>query len=196
MSMKNQTLCILTIIIFSFSGVTQSAFQLKFADSALTLIHQDVRYDPAYFKIDYPNGDVPSNIGVCTDVVIRGFRKVGIDLQKEVHEDMKTNFEIYPKKWGLNKPDPNIDHRRVLNLMTYFSRFHINLPVTINPHDYIPGDIVCWDLGSSITHIGIVVNKISPSLKRYLIVHNIGAGQELGDCLFQYQIIGHYRIKE
>jgi uncharacterized protein YijF (DUF1287 family) len=117
-------------------------------------------------------------------------------LQKEVHEDMLKHFELYPKQWGLKKTDTNIDHRRVLNLMKFFSRVGTVKPITLNTEDYIPGDIVCWNLSGGITHIGIVVNKKSADNKRYLIVHNIGNGQELSDCLFSFKIIGHYTFNK
>lgn len=172
----------------------QATFLEKLADSAYTLTFQKVTYDAAYFKIPYPNGDVPADKGVCTDVVIRAYRKVGIDLQKEVHEDMKANFSIYPKIWGLNKPDPNIDHRRVPNLMKFFSRKGQELAITENASDYKPGHIVCWNLGGATTHIGVVCNHQNRDKTRYLIVHNIGAGQVLEDCLFSFKIIGHYRF--
>ncbi len=174
----------------------QDSYYKKLADSAFVLTTQRVKYDPAYFQLTYPNGDVPADKGVCTDVVIRAYRKLGIDLQKEVHEDMKANFSLYPKKWGLTKPDKNIDHRRVPNLMTYFSRFGTVKSNSSDPVDYMPGDIVCWDLGRGLTHIGIVSNKRSQDGKRYLIVHNIGAGQVLEDCLFSFKIIGHYTYKK
>ena len=171
----------------------QSDFYNRLADSAMTLTKQHVIYDPSYFSLDYPNGDVPADRGVCTDVVIRAYRKLNIDLQKEVHEDMKSNFSKYPNKWGLTRTDKNIDHRRVPNLMTYFSRHGVVKAGTNNPKDYNPGDIVCWKLSSGLTHIGIVVNKKSQDGKRYLIVHNIGAGQVVEDCLFSFdKIIGHY----
>jgi len=173
--------------------LSQSKFYGSLADSALTLTKQYVRYDPTYFKLDYPNGDVPSDRGVCTDVVIRAYRKIGIDLQRLVHEDMKANFAKYPKKWGLKSTDRNIDHRRVSNLMTFFGRKGITLPITSNPSDFLPGDIVCWNLGGAVTHIGIVVNRKSADGVRYLIVHNIGSGQVMEDCLFNFTIIGHYR---
>lgn len=160
---------------------------------ALELTKQMVVYDPGYFSIAYPNGDIPEGKGVCTDVIIRTYRKVGIDLQKEVHEDMKTNFSSYPKIWGLKTTDKNIDHRRVPNLMTYFKRKGAELPISDKAKDYLPGDVVCWNLGGAVTHIGIVVDKISRDGKRNLIVHNIGGGQVLEDCLFTYKIIGHYR---
>jgi len=138
-------------------------------------------------------GMFPKGKGVCTDVVIRAYRKLGIDLQKEVHVDMKTNFSLYPKNWGLKKTDKNIDHRRVPNLMKFFDRKGTRFPKTLKALDYKPGDIVFWDLGNGITHIGIVVNIKSTDTKRYLIVHNIGAGQVLEDCLFKFKIIGHHR---
>jgi uncharacterized protein len=151
------------------------------------------RYDPAYARIDYPGGDVPLDRGVCSDVIVRAFRKVGVDLQKEVHEDMKRNFSAYPKRWGLAKPDTNIDHRRVPNLMTYFKRKDKSLPVTNNSKDYLPGDVVAWDLGGGILHIGIVTDRVSNSSGNHQIVHNIGAGARLEDVLFSWQVIGHYR---
>ena len=174
--------------------VAQSTFYKRLADSTLTLTKQKVTYDPSYFTISYPNGDVPADKGVCTDVIIRAYRKMGIDLQKEVHIDMQNNFAKYPKKWGLSTTDKNIDHRRVPNLMAFFERNGTVLKKSTNPKDYLPGDIVCWDLGDGITHIGIVVNK--KSNQRYLVVHNIGNGQVLEDCLFSFKIIGHYRYKK
>lgn len=174
----------------------QEDFYKKLSDATLTLTEQKVTYDPSYFSISYPNGDVPSDKGVCTDVVIRAYRKLGIDLQKEVHEDMKSNFGSYPKNWGLSKTDKNIDHRRVPNLMKFFSRFGTVKSISNKPEDYLPGDIVCWSLGGGLTHIGLVVDKKSSDQKRYLIVHNIGGGQVLADCLFDYTIIGHYRYQK
>lgn len=187
---------LILILLFAtncFSQEDRSQFDLS--KSALELTKEAVVYDPSYFSIDYPNGDVPSDRGVCTDVVIRAYRKVGIDLQKEVHEDMKANFSVYPKNWGLKRTDRNIDHRRVPNLMTFFKREGAEEPITDKPEDYLPGDVVCWNLGGAITHIGVVVNKRSADGDRYLIVHNIGGGQVLEDCLFRFKIIGHYRYK-
>jgi len=163
---------------------------------ALTLTQQTVTYDPSYFSIEYPNGDVPEDKGVCTDVIIRAYRKIGIDLQKRVHEDMVKNFDQYPKLWGLRSTDKNIDHRRVPNLMTFFKRHGAEKFITENGKDYVPGDIVCWNLGGATTHIGIVVHLKSDDGKRHLIVHNIGGGQTLEDCLFDYRIIGHYRYEQ
>jgi uncharacterized protein YijF (DUF1287 family) len=164
--------------------------------AAIERTGHEVRYDPTYFQIKYPGGDVPEGVGVCTDEVIRPYRAVGIDLQKEVHEDMARNFRLYPKKWGLSKPDTNIDHRRVPNLMVFFSRKGTSLPVTARAADYRPGDVVTWDLGGGLTHIGIVVNV--PSAEdpaRFQIVHNIGAGPKMEDVLFDWKITGHYRYE-
>lgn len=188
---------ILITLLFCFHlCVSQSVVhELSLSEAALELTDQKVTYDPSYFSIDYPNGDVPCDKGVCTDVIIRAYRKLGVDLQKEIHEDMKFNFNLYPKIWGLKTTDKNIDHRRVPNLMTYFKRKGTEKAITNNPSNYLPGDVVCWNLGGATTHIGIVVNKKSNDDKRNLIVHNIGTGQVLEDCLFSFKIIGHYRYK-
>ncbi|MEZ4722152.1 MAG: DUF1287 domain-containing protein [Flavobacteriales bacterium] len=178
------------------SVVGQTSFYNHLADSAHALTRQNVKYDPAYFQIDYPNGDVPADKGVCTDVVIRAYRKLGIDLQKEVHEDMKANFDKYPKNWGLTGPDKNIDHRRVPNLMTFFTQHGTVKEITQDPIDYQPGDIVCWNLGGGITHIGIVSSRKSNAGQRHTVIHNIGAGQVEEDMLFNYKIIGHYRFEK
>lgn len=182
-------------LIFTTTANAQPSFFNRLADSAFVLTKQKVVYDPTYFKISYPNGDVPAGKGVCTDVVIRAYRKLGIDLQKEVHLDMKNNFSVYPKNWGLKQPDKNIDHRRVPNLMTFFTRQGAKLKITQVAADYKPGDVVCWDLGGGITHIGIVSRKKSTDGKRNLIIHNIGGGQVQEDCLFNYKVIGHYRYR-
>jgi uncharacterized protein YijF (DUF1287 family) len=174
----------------------QVDFYVQLADSALTLTKQQVIYDPSYFNISYPNGDIPSGKGVCTDVVIRAYRKLGIDLQKEIHEDMTANFNEYPKNWRLSRTDKNIDHRRVPNLMTFFARHGEIKKISQIPADYEAGDIVCWDLGKGTVHIGIVSNKLSADEKRKLIIHNIGAGQVMEDCLFKFKIIGHYSYKK
>jgi hypothetical protein len=174
-------------------GQSNLPYGTKLSEAAIALTKIHVTYDPNYYRIEYPNGDLPPNRGVCTDVVIRAYRALGVDLQKEVHEDMNKNFELYPKNWGLLKPDRNIDHRRVPNLMVFFTRFGESLPISNNPSNFLPGDIVTWNLGGGLTHIGIVINQKSRDNKRYLIVHNIGNGQEISDCLFSYQITGHYR---
>ncbi|MAN29345.1 DUF1287 domain-containing protein [Mesonia oceanica] len=192
--MKNVILFLCLSIHILCSSQTEVQ-QKSLAEAALELTKQEVTYDPSYFSIDYPNGDVPVDKGVCTDVVIRAYRKTGIDLQQLVHEDMKAHFHQYPNHWGLTTTDKNIDHRRVPNLMTFFSRKGAEQAITQNPNDYLPGDVVAWSLGGGLTHIGIVVNKKSRDGKRNLIVHNIGNGQVLEDCLFTYKIIGHYRYR-
>ena len=166
----------------------------KLLESAMKQIEITKNYDPAYIVIPYPNGDVPPETGVCSDVVIRAFRAAGVDLQKEVHEDMSGNFSAYPKKWNLPKPDTNIDHRRVPNLQTFFERKGKSLPVTQNGEIYLPGDVVSWDLnGKGMTHIGIVSNILNENTKRYLIIHNIGAGTKAEDVLFDWKVTGHFR---
>jgi uncharacterized protein YijF (DUF1287 family) len=164
----------------------------RLSAAAVERTRHSVRYDSAYVKIPYPGGDVPAGTGVCTDVVIRSFRAVGIDLQKEVHEDMRDSFSRYPQTWGLNGPDSNIDHRRVPNLMTFFERRGAALPATRDESDYLPGDVVSWKLDNGRTHIGLVVNRKSLA-GCPMIVHNIGAGPKTEDCLFAWKIIGHYR---
>jgi uncharacterized protein len=165
----------------------------KVIDAAIEQTNITRGYDPAYVKLAYPNGDVPMQTGVCSDVVIRAFRKVNIDLQKEIHEDMVKSFAEYPNKWGLKRPDTNIDHRRVPNLMTYFKRQGKALAITTNAQDYLPGDIVAWDLGGGITHIGMMTNLLSDTAKTCQVVHNIGAGARVENVLFNWKIIGHYR---
>ncbi len=191
---KKYTLVFLTLFCAAYvTANAQAGFYENLADSAMTLTKQKVVYDPAYFSIAYPNGDVPGGRGVCSDVIIRAYRKMGIDLQKEVHEDMKKHFSVYPKKWGLKTTDKNIDHRRVPNLMTYFSRHGEIKEITAKAADYQPGDIVAWDLGNGVTHIGIVSAKKAAD-GTPLIIHNIGAGQVIENVLFSYhKIIGHYR---
>ena len=151
-----------------------------------------VTYDGSYRRIAYPGGDVPETIGVCTDVIVRAYRAIGIDLQVKIHEDMRGNFEEYPKIWGLNAPDPNIDHRRVPNLQTFFHRAGAELPVTGEVSDYLAGDLVAWMLPGNLPHIGIVIDAQS-SEGVPLVVHNIGRGPEIEDILFAYPITGHYR---
>ncbi|MCU7617691.1 DUF1287 domain-containing protein [Chryseobacterium sp. PBS4-4] len=184
---------IILFLLFVFTTNAQAQFAQKLSDAALSLTKDKVTYDPAYYSIKYPDGDVAANKGVCTDVIIRAYRKLGIDLQKEVHKDMKKNFSKYPKKFGLKKPDTNIDHRRVPNLMVFFAKFGKSKSIETNPALYFPGDIVTWLLPGNLTHIGIVVNKKSADGKRYLIVHNIGGGQVIEDCLFKFTITGHYQ---
>lgn len=162
-------------------------------DGALDQVGKTTGYDPSYQSLEYPNGDVPIETGVCSDVIVRAFRKAGIDLQKEVHEDMKNNFSAYPTKWGLSGPDANIDHRRVPNLMTYFARKGKSLTSVADSENFLPGDIVTWDLGYGTDHVGMVVNVWYKPSQRYLIVHNIGGGTRMEDVLFAWTITGHYR---
>lgn len=154
-----------------------------------------VHYDPAYRKLGYPGGDVEPERGVCTDVIVRSLRAArALDLQRRVHEDLAANWDAYPHpaRWGLSKPDPNIDHRRVPNLMTWFKRSGYSRTVTRAAVDYLPGDVVAWDLGRGILHIGIVSDLKSDGVP--LVIHNIGAGAREEDILFRYTIIGHYRM--
>jgi uncharacterized protein len=162
-------------------------------DGAVAQAGVTTGYDPAYVKLDYPGGDVAIETGVCSDVVVRAFRKATIDLQKEVHEDMQAARAAYPTKWNSAAIDSNIDHRRVLNLTTLFERKGKAVPITANKDDYLPGDIVAWDLGNDVDHIGIVTNHWAEPEKRFLIVHNIGAGARVEDVLFNWKITGHYR---
>ncbi len=173
-------------------------FAEKLSQSAISIIDPTLEYDPSYYGIPYPNGDVPAKKGVCTDVVIRSYRKLGIDLQQEVHEDMKANFSKYPnlKKWGMTKTDTNIDHRRVPNLEVFFSRKGEKLTVTQNPSDYKTGEIITWMINGKLPHIGIITHKLSEDKKRHLIVHNVGYGQVLEDCLFDYEIVGHFKYEK
>lgn len=191
--MKLNSIFSITVILtfgslHSFGQNTSNQLALK----AESLENPSIRYVSGYVSIAYPMGDVPPETGVCTDVVIRAFRLLDLDLQKEVHEDMKAHFSEYPKNWGLTSTDRNIDHRRVPNLMKFFERSGWQKSITNSALDYIPGDIVAWDLGGGITHIGIVTTK-KANAERYLIIHNIGKGQVLEDILFTYTIIGHYR---
>ena len=171
-----------------------SAETKRLLESAIEQTTVTKTYDPAYIVLPYPMGDVPAEKGVCTDVVIRAFRKAGVDLQQAVHEDMSGNFSAYPQKWSLKKPDTNIDHRRVPNLQTFFTRKGKSLAITGRANDYQPGDVVAWDLnGKGLTHIGLVSNFYNDSTKRYLIIHNIGGGAQAEDVIFDWKIIGHYR---
>jgi uncharacterized protein YijF (DUF1287 family) len=165
----------------------------QFIEGAVAQSKLTTGYDPSYVKLDYPNGDVASDTGVCSDVVVRAFRKVGIDLQKEVHEDMKVAWAAYPKRWGARGTDTNIDHRRVLNLTTYFDRQNKSVAISSNRDDYLPGDVVAWELSDGVEHIGVMTNLWSEPEKHCLVVHNIGAGARVEDVLLSWKIIGHYR---
>jgi hypothetical protein len=176
-------------------AVGRQDFLNRLSAAAIERTRHQVRYDPGYQPIAYPGGDVPADAGVCTDEVIRAYRALGIDLQKEVHEDMAAHFAAYPSKtiWRLEHPDANIDHRRVPNLMVFFKRKGQVLPITARAADYQPGDLVTWDLGRGLTHIGIVVDQKALLTGRFMVVHNIGPGPKMEDVLFDWRITGHYR---
>jgi uncharacterized protein len=201
------TRCMKSIVTIALMFVVNSALsaqieppRISVAGNLLASVREQARltrtYDPRYVRIAYPDGDVPMHTGVCSDVVIRAARTIGIDLQKAVHEDMTRDFSAYPQRWGLRQPDPNIDHRRVPNLMTYFSRHGQSLPPQTRPEYFLPGDFVAWDIGSGRTHIGIVSDEVAFMSPRKLVFHNIGRGVQHEDILFQWKIIGHYRIRD
>lgn len=191
----NRNLWILLCCCLFVNSALAEDFGSQLAAAAQEHTQQKVRYDGRYIRISYPGGDVPADIGVCTDVIIRVYRKFGIDLQELVHLDMRKHFELYPSKriWGLSRPDANIDHRRVPNLQTFFSRHGKQLPVSTEGSSYQAGDLVTWMLPGNLPHIGIVSDKRSEDGSRPLIVHNIGAGTVVEDMLFNFQITGHYR---
>lgn len=167
----------------------------KLIAAAESQIGVTLTYDPAYISLRFPNGDLPRNRGVCTDVVIRAYRDAfGFDLQQEVNRDMKAHFAAYPTIWGLSRPDRNIDHRRVPNLQAFFKRQGAALAVSGNPEDYQPGDIVSQILPGNLSHIAIVTHRRSPDGARPMVVHNIGAGTRLEDRLFEFEITGRYRF--
>ena len=184
---------------FSVPAWTQEGTPLTWAkglvDAAIERTHHCVQYDESYRVLPYPMGDVPDDRGVCTDVVIRAYRTLNIDLQQLVHEDMLDHFSAYPQHWGLHKPDANIDHRRVPNLQTFFTRHGTVLPVTSMGADYQAGDLVTWRLPHHLPHIGIVTGTLVPETDRPMIVHNIGEGPTLEDMLFRFPITGHYRYE-
>ena len=179
-------MCLLLSLVLTLPLLAQPAAS-RVVEVARAQVGKTRFYDSAYRSIPYPNGDVPIVTGVCTDIVIRAYRHAGVDLQVLVHEDMKRNFSAYPRTWGLRKPDPNIDHRRVPNLATFLRRNGAALPVTRRAADYKPGDIVTWRLSSGVPHIGIVANGER-------VIHNIGNGAQEEDMLFDYELTGHYRF--
>jgi uncharacterized protein len=187
---------ILAVIVVDAGGARAQhqspSFADRLVDAAIAQTGSSVTYDGSYRRIPYPGGDVPASIGVCTDVLIRAYRRVGIDLQSKVHEDMKRAFTTYPQRWGLSGPDPNIDHRRVPNLQTFFRRAGAELPVAHEAGAYRAGDVVTWMLPHNLPHIGLVTGQKSRS-GTPLVVHNIGRGPEVEDVLFAYPITGHYR---
>lgn len=185
----------LTAFVLGLQEVSAETIAVRLANAAIERTKHRVRYDGAYRAIAYPNGDVPADIGVCTDVIIRSYRSLGVDLQVLVHEDMRDNFDVYPSKriWGLNGTDRNIDHRRVPNLAVFFARHGESLLISDRGEDYQPGDIVTWSLPGNLPHIGIVTNKVATDTGNPLIAHNIGAGPQVEDMLFSHKITGHFR---
>ena len=165
------------------------------ANAAFERTRYSITYDGSYFPMAYPNGDVPGNIGVCTDVVIRAYRALGIDLQKELHEDLAANFDAYPsgRIWRLTRPDRNIDHRRVPNLRVFLSRKGESFSARRKAGNYRPGDLVTWRLSGNLPHIGVVSNQFAADGVTPLIVHNIGSGPVIENVLFRYELTGHYR---
>ncbi len=188
-------ICIGAGLLGAQETASQKEFLQRLVAAAIERTSHHVRYDSSYVRIPYPDGDVPADTGVCTDEIIRSYRAVGVDLQKEVHEDIEHNWSAYPhdSRWRQAHPDSNIDDRRVPNLAVFFSRKGESLPITYGADDYFPGDLVTWDLGGGVPHIGIVVDRKSPQGDRYLVVHNIGEGPRMEDVLFRWKITGHYR---
>jgi uncharacterized protein len=181
----------ITLLLLSLQAQANNPQIVK---DARTQIGVTKTYDPAYVRLPFPNGDVPMDRGVCSDVVIRALRKQSVDLQQKVNQDMRANFSVYPKIWGLRKADSNIDHRRVPNLETFFRRQNKEIKTTGQAQHYQPGDVVSWDLnGRGLTHIGIVSDRKSADGKRYLVIHNIGAGAREEDVLFAWKQRGHFR---
>jgi uncharacterized protein YijF (DUF1287 family) len=191
--MRAVFIAILLVFVASHPARTDPASALNLVAAARAQVGVTLIYDPSYQQIAYPMGDVPMVRGVCSDVVIRAFRILGIDLQQELHRDMKRHFAAYPKNWGLAKPDRNIDHRRVPNLAIWFKRQGYALPVSEDAAAYQPGDIVTWVLGGGQPHIGIVSDRRSEDGARPLVIHNIGWGAREDDALFEYRITGHFR---
>ena len=187
--------CVLLLFAACLQGQRsdRAEFTRKLVAAAVERSTVHVRYVPTYVRIPYPGGDVPADTGVCTDEIIRIYRKVGIDLQRDVHEDMAKQFGAYPRNWNRTAPDTNIDHRRVPNLIVFFGRNGERLLRSQSAKDYAPGDIVTWDLGGGITHIGMVVDRKPPLHDRYEILHNIGRGPQIEDVLFEWKITGHFR---
>lgn len=185
----------LLVVLAAAVASTAAADTPRLVSAARLQTGSAVVYDGAYIPIRYPMGDVPEGRGVCTDVVIRAYRTLGIDLQALVHEDMRANFRLYPQHWGLSKPDTNIDHRRVPNLQKFFERANATVRSTGPAAIYLPGDLVTWMLPGNLPHIGIVSDRFAPNANRPLIIHNIGAGPVEDDMLFAYPITGHYRYR-
>ena len=181
------------LILSPVLSADQQTKKNQLVQAATERLSHQVIYDGRYQRLTYPMGDVADNRGVCSDVIIRSYRALGLDLQKEIHEDMRRHFSAYPKNWGLKRPDKNIDHRRVPNLQTFFKRQGASLKISQNPQDYKAGDLVTWRVAGHLPHIGIVVEQRSKNHKRPLIIHNIGQGPQMEDMLFDFPITGHYR---
>ena len=169
------------------------SFTKRLIGAAVAQTTSRVTYDGSYRRIGYPGGDVPAHIGVCTDLIVRAYRAVGVDLQVRVHEDMSAAFAAYPRAWGLARPDSNIDHRRVPNLQTYFRRRGAARPISTDASDYAAGDLVTWMLPGNVPHIGLVTDQRSADGQRPMMAHNIGRGPEIEDMLFAFPVTGHYR---
>lgn len=185
---------LLPLLVMAFSGRAEANLAIGFVNAARSQIGRTILYDPQYQVLDYPNGDLPADRGVCTDVIIRALREaLNLDLQELVHEDMKRYFNKYPHKWGLNSPDKNIDHRRVPNLRTFFRRRGWSLPISDEPDNYKPGDMVTCIVPPHLPHIMIVSDKKNSEGVPY-VIHNIGAGVQEEDRLFEFELTGHYRI--
>lgn len=195
--MKRLSFVVAVVVFFAALPVYAESFDVaRFVAAAEQQVGVTLHYDGTYRRMSYPKGDVPRETGVCSDVIIRAYRAVGVDLQQRVHEDMKAHFALYPTTWGLKKPDTNIDHRRVPNLQVFFKRRGQSLPASNRADDYLPGDMVTWNLAAPakmIPHIGIVSTSRSADGARPLIIHNIGSGTKVEDILFEYKITGHYR---
>jgi uncharacterized protein YijF (DUF1287 family) len=187
-----RTVILFSTILLAAAQAEPDPKAIALVEAARARIGVTTSYDPAYVGLKYPGGDVPNDRGVCTDVVIRALRATGHDLQKLVHEDMKSNFAKYPKRWGLKRPDRNIDHRRVPNLQTFFKRRGMSLPVTQKKSDYLPGDLVTCTVAGRLPHIMIVSDKKARD-GTPLVIHNIGAGAREENRLFEFPLTGHYR---
>ena len=181
---------LLSVLLASPVAGDRVATGRSLAAAAARQVGVTTRYDPSYVRLGYPNGDIPLDRGVCADVIVRAFRTIGVDLQVELHEDMKKNFPVYPRNWGLRSPDRNIDHRRVPNLMKYFERKGKRLAADT---PYEPGDVVAWMLPNNLYPIGMVAEGRVPRTSRPYMIHNIGAGAQKEDVLFSFKILGHYR---
>lgn len=193
---KKVLLILATCLFLQISFAKVDSFSQQLVKAAQERTKSNVRYDGSYLAIAYPMGDVPLSQGVCTDLIVRAYRTLGVDLQQLVHEDMRANFSKYPNVWGLHSTDTNIDHRRVPNLQTFFSRQGKELKISQAVEDYLAGDLVTWMLPGNLPHIGIVSNEIVKNIKRPKIIHNIGSGPVEDDILFKYEITGHYRYQK